>query len=131
MPVFCQTTRCLAGLLLCASVGLAMTAVAQTNATPGGKDSIASGKCAVRDRSPAIVVMICTPDAKSAHWRVAAMAACGASRDRCNVWIWDDAALAPSKAPVLDADMPRDLAGRAVAVWAHDSQSLLEIRKTR
>lgn len=86
--------------------------------------------CAVRDRSDTVVVMVCPQDLRADQWREAAERACGIRR-MCNVWIWDNAGKAPDKAPAADSDMPRSTAAAAVAVWAHDSRSLLQIRPVR
>ena len=47
------------------------------------------------------------------------------------MWIWDDAALVPETAPATDAELPKDRTGKAVAVWANDSQSLVSLRKVK
>lgn len=85
--------------------------------------------CEVRDRSPELVVMVCKPASNPTQWRAAAQAACGEERSRCNVWIWTSLEDAPKKAPKLDADIPKQNTAKAVAVWANDTQSLLQVRK--
>ncbi len=84
--------------------------------------------CSVKSRSAGVVIMVCASGVDSTGWRMAAQAACG-SKQTCNVWIWDDAAKAPGKAPATDAELPKSATAQARAVWANDSQSLLTIRK--
>lgn len=85
--------------------------------------------CEVRDRSEELVLMICKSGSTPTQWRAAAQATCGEEGRRCNVWIWSNPADAPAKAPKTDAEIPKQHSAKAVAVWAHDSQTLLQIRK--
>lgn len=84
--------------------------------------------CAVTQRSEAVVLMLCPPAQTEVTWRAAALKACD-GKQRCNVWIWDDAAQLPATAPVTDAELPKALTAKAVAIWAQDSQSLVSLRK--
>lgn len=98
----------------------AMPATAQAQEKPD---------CEVRDRSDELVLMVCKPGSPPTQWRSAAQAACGEEGKRCNVWIWSSTADAPAKAPKTDAEIPKQHSAKAIAVWANDSQSLLQIRK--
>jgi hypothetical protein len=84
--------------------------------------------CAVTQRSEAVVLMLCPPAQTEVVWRAAAVKACE-GKQRCNVWIWDDAAHVPTTAPATDAELPKAQTAKAVAIWAHDSQSLVSLRK--
>jgi hypothetical protein len=84
--------------------------------------------CAVTQRSEAVVLMLCPPAQTEVAWRAAALKACEAKL-RCNVWIWDDATHVPITAPATDAELPKALTAKAVAIWAHDTQSLVSLRK--
>lgn len=97
-------------------------------AAPGA--AAASSSCAVKNRSDAVVLMLCPAGQTDVTLRAAAAKACE-SKTRCNVWIWDDAALVPETAPATDAELPKDRTGKAVAVWANDSQSLVSLRKAK
>jgi hypothetical protein len=87
----------------------------------------ASAECRVKSRSDAVVVMVCPPAASDARWQADAANACR-EKKFCNVWIWNDADKAPTKAPASDAEMPKEAAKRAVAIWANDSNSLMKVR---
>jgi hypothetical protein len=87
--------------------------------------------CKVKSRSDRVVVMVCPPSATAAVMKAAGEAACKGKTGGCNAWIWDDAAKAPPKAPAIDTDMPKTTTGNARAVWLHDSQNLMEVRKAR
>ncbi len=89
----------------------------------------AAQSCAVTQRSEAVVLMLCQPAQTEVIWRAAALKACE-GKQRCNVWIWDDAAHLPTMAPTTDAELPKAQTAKAVAIWAHDSQSLVSLRKT-
>lgn len=84
--------------------------------------------CTVRAQSDALVVMVCPPTAGAPQWRAAAESACKA-RTTCNVWIWDDALQAPAEAPASDEQLPKSMTRNAVAVWANDSKSLINLRR--
>lgn len=84
--------------------------------------------CTVRSQSEAVVVMTCEPRSDQALWRTAAAKACG-QRLYCNVWIWDDVSKAPRKAPASDADLPKHVAAQAAAIWAHDTESFVSLRR--
>lgn len=88
----------------------------------------APAACAVTQRSEAVVLMLCPPAQTEVTWRAAALKACE-GKQRCNVWIWDDAAHLPANAPATDAELPKTLTAKAVAIWAQDSQSLVSLRK--
>lgn len=79
------------------------------------------------DRSDAVVVMVCPAGYDADVIRAAATAACG-TRVQCNVWVWDSASKAPTKAPASDAELDKARAGMAIAIWAHDSKSLMRLR---
>jgi hypothetical protein len=83
--------------------------------------------CRVKSRSDAVIVMVCPSTSDAAKWQAQATSACG-EKKFCNVWIWNDADIAPAKAPTSDADMPKEAAKRAVAIWANDSSSLIKVR---
>lgn len=97
-------------------------------ATPG---SAAAGSCSVKSRSERVVIVVCPRGATQDVLRAAGVAACQGYTGSCNAWIWDDADKAPDKAPAVDADLPKATAGSARAVWLHDVQGLMEMRKTR
>lgn len=84
--------------------------------------------CKVTSRSATVVVMVCAPKMEQQALRSSGRSACGTLVD-CNVWIWDDAAKAPAKAPARDADMPKDRAATAIAIWVQDSQSLITLKR--
>lgn len=84
-------------------------------------------ECTVKNRSEAIVVVVCQPALDQAVWSKAGRQACG-PRTKCNAWIWDDAKKAPDVAPLADANLTAQQSASAVAVWANDSQSLLLIK---
>ena len=83
--------------------------------------------CVDKDDSGTIVVLLCPVDSESEQWRSAAVEICG-ERTYCNAWIWTNKDIAPSTAPKIDSDFSTDVTKHAVAVWAHDSQSLIKIR---
>ena len=83
--------------------------------------------CTVKDSAQTVVLMVCAPNAGAHKWQAAAQAACG-KRLACNVWIWDDATQVPAKAPVNDADMPKDRTAKAVAIWVHDVKNLVTLK---
>ena len=85
--------------------------------------------CTVKSRSERVVVVVCPKGQNQDQLRAAGTAACKGNTGGCNAWIWDDASKAPTKAPAVDADMPKATAGSARAVWLNDSQSLMELRK--
>ncbi|XVJ68343.1 MAG: hypothetical protein HEQ39_00860 [Rhizobacter sp.] len=88
----------------------------------------ATQSCNVTQRSEAVVLMLCPPAQNEVTWRAAALKACE-GKQRCNVWIWDDATNLPATAPATDAELPKSLTAKAVAIWAQDSQSLVALRK--
>lgn len=87
-----------------------------------------AGECAIKARSPAVVILVCPPHSDATTWRVAGGLACEA-RHFCNAWIWDDDASAPDKAPATDAELSKIDSRAAVAVWVNDSQSLMTLKK--
>jgi hypothetical protein len=95
-------------------------AIAQATAT--------ASPCTITSRSDAVVIMVCAPNLEQQALRTNGRSACGI-KVNCNVWIWDDAAKAPAKAPNTDADLPKDQAAAAVAIWVHDSQSLITLKR--
>ena len=96
--------------------------------TPAAAAPQSAQGCNVTQRSEAVVLMLCPPAQTEVIWRAAALKACE-GKQRCNVWIWDDAAHVPTTAPATDAELPKALTAKAVAIWAHDSQSLVGLRK--
>lgn len=104
------------------SLGVLAVPAAIAQATPTDKP------CTVTSRSDAVVIMVCTPKLEQQALRTNGRTACGI-KVNCNVWIWDDAAKAPAKAPHTDADLPKDQAAAAVAIWVHDSQSLITLKR--
>lgn len=86
--------------------------------------------CVTKSRSDAVAVVVCPPNTAQAELRAAGMAACK-DRTVCNAWIWEDAAKAPAQAPAVDKDLPKATAGAARAVWIHDGQQLMELRRVR
>jgi hypothetical protein len=96
--------------------------------SPATANPQATQSCAVTQRSEAVVLMLCPPAQTEVTWRAAALKACE-GKQRCNVWIWDDSAHLPTTAPATDAELPKTLTAKAVAIWAHDSQSLVALRK--
>lgn len=100
-------------------MGVAEPAAAQVN-----------DACSVKSRSDAIVIMVCRPGTMPPAMTQAASLACG-SKAMCNVWIWDDADKAPTTAPHKDSDLPKAAVQHAVAVWAHDSKSLMSLKRVR
>jgi len=92
-------------------------------AQPAGKAG-----CNVSSRNETVVVLVCPKGLQPEAWRDASVASCQ-DRPRCNVWIWDDAAKAPAKAPATDADMPKANAVAARAIWTHDTQNMILVRQ--
>jgi hypothetical protein len=96
-------------------------------------EALAAGEaaCTLKSRSERVAVLVCPSGASQAAMKAAGAEACKERTAGCNAWIWDDATKAPLKAPAIDTDMPKATAGSARAVWLHDSQSLMELRKAR
>nr|WP_315430283.1 hypothetical protein [uncultured Albidiferax sp.] len=116
--------RLLAVLVACWGVA---TAVGYSQ--PARADNTA-GACAVKSRSAAVVVMVCPPRTAPDAFRLAGESACG-DKLACNVWVWDDSAKAPDKAPDVDADLPKRQSGTAIAIWVNDSKSLVTLKPVR
>ncbi|WP_146159988.1 hypothetical protein [Nitrosospira sp. Nsp5] len=94
-------------------------------------DPVATSKpCTVKDRTEALVILVCAPNLDQETWQNAARAVCGSAL-MCNAWIWEDPAKAPVKAPATDSDIPKDQAAAAVAIWVHDSKSLISLRRVQ
>ena len=87
-----------------------------------------TGQCQVKDSSAAVMLMVCPQGAGPQVWRAAGQHACAARKD-CNVWIWEDAADVPAKAPATDADLPKDRTAKAVAIWVQQSQDLVTLKR--
>ena len=86
--------------------------------------------CSVSDRSDTVVLMLCPGPLDEKVWIEAGRAACSPGR-QCNVWIWDDKAKMPKRAPRTDADLAKEHSASATAIWVNDSQSLMRLRKAR
>ena len=84
--------------------------------------------CNTKDSSEQVALVLCSANADQATLKAAGEAACK-GKQVCNAWIWDDASKLPAKAPALDKDLPKSATGAARAVWVHDSQHLMELRK--
>jgi hypothetical protein len=95
---------------------------------PASPAAVPKSECKTVSRSTAVVVVLCPKGLAKDAWTAAGQAACG-SVMACNAWIWDDAATAPKVAPARDADFDKRATGKAVAVWANDSKSLLVVSK--
>ncbi|CAH1387212.1 conserved exported hypothetical protein [Candidatus Nitrotoga sp. M5] len=108
--------------LVCLFATINMSAHANPAAT--------SKQCTVKDRSESLVIMVCPPHFDNTAWKDAGKAAC-VSALMCNVWIWEDAAKAPNKAPATDSDLPKSHVATAVAIWVNDSESLISLRKVK
>lgn len=86
--------------------------------------------CSMKTRSEAVVLMHCPIPLAENAWIEAAQRACG-TQPNCNVWIWDDVARMPNQAPKTDADIARDQAAAASAVWVNESKTLMRLKKVR
>lgn len=93
--------------------------------------SIASAQaCRTVATSNAIAVVVCPASADSSALRQAGITACD-GKTPCNAWIWDDAAKAPTSAPLKDSDLPKEQAGSARAIWVADANELIVVRRAR
>ncbi|WP_156391599.1 MULTISPECIES: hypothetical protein [unclassified Roseateles] len=92
--------------------------------------SAVHASCSTTDRSEQVALVLCSANTDQAALKAAGMAACK-DKKVCNAWIWEDASKLPPKAPAIDKDLPKSAAGAARAVWIHDSQHLMELRKAR
>lgn len=86
--------------------------------------------CSTKDSSDQVALVLCSANTDQAGLRAAGAEACK-GKQACNAWIWEDASKLPPKAPAADKDLPKSSTGAARAVWIHDSQHLMELRKTR
>lgn len=90
----------------------------------------AHADCSTKDRSEKVALVLCSANSDQAALKAAGEAACK-GKQACNAWIWEDASKLPAKAPEVDKDLPKAASGAARAVWIHDSQHLMELRKAR
>ena len=90
----------------------------------------ARASCRTKDTSDQVALVLCSANTDQAALKAAGEAACK-GKQVCNAWIWDDASKLPDKAPAVDKDLPKSAAGAARAVWIHDAQHLMELRKAR
>lgn len=86
--------------------------------------------CNVVSRSSQLVLMQCDASSDRNVWLAAAKTVCE-SDQRCNVWFWPAGVRLPAVAPSRDQDLPRHLTSQALAVWANDSSSLLELKAAK
>jgi hypothetical protein len=85
--------------------------------------------CSVQARGNSVIVVVCARGLDMHAWREAGEQACG-SLAPCNAWIWDDAKKAPLNAPKTDAELTKEQAADAVAIWMNDSGRMVLIRRT-
>lgn len=95
-----------------------------------GLAGAAHANCSTQDRSERVALVLCSANAEQATLKAAGMAACK-DKPVCNAWIWDDASKLPPKAPATDKELPKSATGAARAIWVHDAQQLMELRKAR
>ncbi len=84
--------------------------------------------CSVKDRTEALVLMLCPEQPGEKTWIEAAKLVCG-SAIQCNVWIWNDRSKMPDAATKTDAELSKKHTGAAVAIWINDAQSLIKLKK--
>lgn len=109
---------------------LCLTALIATAPASFSAEEGMPGACALKDRSSAVAVVVCEPDAEDSVWREAGLAACGTDPE-CNVWIWASEEAAPDSAPDTDTGLGEQYTATAVAVWVNDSQSLIALNRAR
>lgn len=90
----------------------------------------AHADCKTKDRSEQVALVLCSANTDLVGLKAAGQAACK-DKQVCNAWIWEDASKLPAKAPEADKDLPKTSTGAARAVWIHDAQHLMEVRKAR
>ncbi|MFG6467850.1 hypothetical protein [Roseateles sp. BYS87W] len=90
----------------------------------------AHASCRTHDRSEQVALVLCSTHTDAAALKAAGEAACK-GKTLCNAWIWDDASKMPAQAPVADKDLPKSASSAARAIWIHDSQHLMQLRKAR
>lgn len=90
----------------------------------------ADSACKVKAQSDAVAIVVCDEGASMEALRAGGIAACK-GRTVCNAWIWTDAGKAPATAPARDADLPKDAAREAKAIWINDSANLATMRKLK
>lgn len=93
-------------------------------------DPVSDEVCSTRDRSDAVVILICPPGTSEDALIQAGQSACG-TQLQCNAWIWSSAADAPDKAPESDGDLDREKTRHAAAIWVNDSESLVLVSRTQ
>lgn len=87
-------------------------------------------QCTVRDRSEAVVLLVCPPGLSREQLRQAGESACG-SNALCSAWMWDDAAKAPEKAPPLADGLAKDDILSSIAIWDNDGKQLIMIEQVQ
>ena len=85
-------------------------------------------RCAVKDSSGLLKVVVCPPGLDEEALRVAGEEACGIAV-LCDAWIWDDASKAPREAPEGQSELDPKYTQSAVAVWFNDRKGLLMVRR--
>jgi hypothetical protein len=90
----------------------------------------AHASCSTKDSSEQVALVLCSANTDQPGLKAAGVAACK-DKKVCNAWIWEDAGKLPAKAPATDKELTKSATGAARAVWIHDSQHLIELRKAR
>ena len=93
-------------------------------------DALMPTGCTVKNRSDAVVLVVCGSGLSESVWHEAGKAACG-DRHYCNAWIWDDESKVPRVAPATDAGLRKVDSAAAVAVWINDSEMLMTLKRVR
>ena len=113
------------GLILSSLLGIL------TLAYTGSASAANASDCSVIDASKNVVVIVCPSGLEDKEFRTAGERACLLDEGICNAWIWDKARKAPKTAPENDIDLSKKQIREAVAIWAHQDQSLVVLRKVK
>jgi len=90
--------------------------------------AVHANECKLVSRSKDVALMQCSKDAHQDTWVASAKAIC-LDDSRCNVWIWPTEVQLPEQAPDTDMELPKSLTSQALAVWANDTATLLQLKK--
>lgn len=90
--------------------------------------AVNANECKLVSRSNDVALMQCSKDAHQDRWVASAKAIC-LDDSRCNVWIWSTDVQLPQQAPDTDIELPKSLTSQAIAVWANDTATLLQLKK--
>lgn len=86
--------------------------------------------CTITGQSEAVALLLCENESAEESWVAAGQKACE-GKETCNAWIWTDEAFLPDSAPDMDADLPKNLSAKAVAIWVSVAESLIKVSEVR